>query len=185
MSTIKKRVAMLGAAAALAATVATAQAQTGGEGFGDFVWSDLNANGIQDAGEPGIAGVTVNLYRDNVFFDTDITDAAGLYFILIGSGALPHNWVLEFLLPAGFQFSPANQGASDALDSDVIDFATGRTAVIPGFAFDASGGIPILTVDAGMFARSVAEPGTLPLIATVLAALVGLARFRPRARARR
>ena len=30
--------------------------------IGDFVWSDLNANGIQDAGEPGINGVTVNLY---------------------------------------------------------------------------------------------------------------------------
>lgn len=183
MSTIKKRVAMLGAAAALAATVATAQAQTGGEGFGDFVWSDLNANGIQDAGEPGIAGVTVNLYRDNVFFDTDITDAAGLYFILIGSGALPHNWVLEFLLPAGFQFSPANQGASDALDSDVIDFATGRTASIAGVTLPPG---PLLTVDAGMFAvRRVAEPGTLPLIAAALAALLGIAHRRLRTRARR
>ena len=42
MSRLGKRVAMLGAATALAATVSTAQAQTGGEGFGDFVWSDLN-----------------------------------------------------------------------------------------------------------------------------------------------
>ncbi len=29
--------------------------------IGDRVWSDNNGNGIQDAGEPGIAGVTVNL----------------------------------------------------------------------------------------------------------------------------
>ncbi|MGA3373848.1 MAG: SdrD B-like domain-containing protein, partial [Terracidiphilus sp.] len=39
---------------------------TPGECFGtigDFVWNDLNANGIQDAGEPGINGVTVNLYN--------------------------------------------------------------------------------------------------------------------------
>lgn len=185
MSRIGKRVAMLGAAAALAATVATAQAQTGGEGFGDFVWSDLNANGIQDVGEPGIAGVTVNLYRDNVLFGTDITDALGLYLISIGSGALSSNWFLEFLLPGGFQFSPADQGGNDALDSDVIDFATGRTGVIPGFTFDASGGIPILTVDAGMIVARVPEPGTLPLLATAMAVLVGLARLRPRARAGR
>ena len=29
--------------------------------LGNFVWEDLNANGIQDAGEPGIAGVEVTL----------------------------------------------------------------------------------------------------------------------------
>jgi len=27
--------------------------------IGNRVWNDLNANGIQDANEPGIAGVTV------------------------------------------------------------------------------------------------------------------------------
>ncbi len=32
--------------------------------IGDFVWHDLNKNGIQDAGEPGINGVTVNLLDD-------------------------------------------------------------------------------------------------------------------------
>ena len=30
--------------------------------IGDFVWYDQNGNGIQDAGEPGIANVTVSLY---------------------------------------------------------------------------------------------------------------------------
>jgi hypothetical protein len=32
--------------------------------IGNLIWEDLNANGIQDAGEPGIDGVTVDLYRD-------------------------------------------------------------------------------------------------------------------------
>jgi hypothetical protein len=27
--------------------------------LGDFVWEDLNANGVQEANEPGIDGVTV------------------------------------------------------------------------------------------------------------------------------
>ncbi|WP_290439155.1 SdrD B-like domain-containing protein, partial [Arthrobacter sp. SW1] len=29
--------------------------------IGDRVWSDLDSDGVQDAGEPGLAGVTVNL----------------------------------------------------------------------------------------------------------------------------
>ncbi|MBK9151777.1 MAG: hypothetical protein IPM26_12630 [Saprospiraceae bacterium] len=29
--------------------------------IGDFVWDDKNANGVQDAGEPGIPGLTVTL----------------------------------------------------------------------------------------------------------------------------
>ncbi|MCB9296615.1 MAG: hypothetical protein H6559_26400 [Lewinellaceae bacterium] len=33
--------------------------------IGDFVWQDTDGDGIQDAGEPGIPGVTVNLYADN------------------------------------------------------------------------------------------------------------------------
>ena len=31
--------------------------------LGDFVWNDLNANGQQDADEPGLAGSTVTLWR--------------------------------------------------------------------------------------------------------------------------
>ena len=33
-------------------------------GLGDFVWEDLDGDGLQDAGEPGITGVVVNLYGD-------------------------------------------------------------------------------------------------------------------------
>ncbi len=32
--------------------------------IGNLVWNDLNANGVVDAGENGIPGVTVDLYRD-------------------------------------------------------------------------------------------------------------------------
>jgi hypothetical protein len=49
--------------------------------IGDFVWKDLNGNGIQDSGEPGISGVTVRLYRQGnpVAIATATTDAGGLY----------------------------------------------------------------------------------------------------------
>ncbi len=33
--------------------------------LGDFVWHDQNQNGVQDTNEPGIDGITVNLWRDD------------------------------------------------------------------------------------------------------------------------
>ena len=54
--------------------------------IGDYVWSDLNGNGAQDAGESGIGGVTVwvDLDNDGVQDPTepsDVTDANGAYYI--------------------------------------------------------------------------------------------------------
>ena len=48
---------------------------------GDFVWEDMNGNGLQDGGEPGVGGVTVRLVRssDNVIVAITATDGAGFY----------------------------------------------------------------------------------------------------------
>jgi hypothetical protein len=48
--------------------------------LGDFVWRDTNGNGLQDPGEPGISGVTVNLKNSaNQVIATTTTDANGKY----------------------------------------------------------------------------------------------------------
>jgi len=48
--------------------------------IGNKVWNDSNGNGIQDADEPGIQGVTVNLIdMDNQDEDSTVTDENGLY----------------------------------------------------------------------------------------------------------
>ena len=48
--------------------------------MGDYVWMDTNRNGIQDAGEPPVSGVTVNLYTaDGSLWDTTTTDNTGFY----------------------------------------------------------------------------------------------------------
>ena len=52
----------------------------------DFVWNDIDGDGVQDAGEGGIGGVTVwvDLDNDGVQDPTepsDVTDANGLYYI--------------------------------------------------------------------------------------------------------
>ena len=50
--------------------------------IGNRVWKDLNANGIQDPGEPGIAGVTIKLMRvsDGYQWGSVVTDANGNYY---------------------------------------------------------------------------------------------------------
>ncbi|MEZ4605644.1 MAG: SdrD B-like domain-containing protein [Deinococcales bacterium] len=54
--------------------------------LGDRVWKDTNKNGIQDAGEAGVAGVIVTLWSDDnnngtpdTNLGTDTTDANGFY----------------------------------------------------------------------------------------------------------
>ncbi|MFK7972740.1 MAG: SdrD B-like domain-containing protein, partial [Bacteroidia bacterium] len=95
--------------------------------LGDLVFEDKNANGIQDVGEPGIAGVTVRLLRGNgtATGQTTTTNGSGIYAF---TNLAPGSYIVEFVRPSGYQPSPVNQGANDALDSDA-NATTGRTGV--------------------------------------------------------
>ena len=117
--------------------------------IGDQVWNDTDGDGIQDAGEPGIAGVTVNLRNSstNALAQTTTTSAAGVYGF---SGVPTGNYYVEFILPPTYRFGPkyatgATTPASSINDSDA-NLTTGRT---DAFAWT-SGGTPITAVDAGM-----------------------------------
>ena len=87
--------------------------------IGDFVWFDENANGIQDNGEDGIPGVTVEL-RDNTgtLLATDVTGAFGDYIFEMLSAGTYRVDVLEGTLPAGYVLSPTDAGGNDEVDSD-------------------------------------------------------------------
>ena len=55
--------------------------------IGDQVWEDLNADGVFDAGEPGIKNVTVDLYQAGTRLATTSTDASGKYdFTALAAG---------------------------------------------------------------------------------------------------
>ncbi|MCL4267400.1 MAG: hypothetical protein KJ069_29755 [Anaerolineae bacterium] len=87
---------------------------SGGLSIGDTIYADWNGDGDQDAGEEGISGVTVYLYRDsnsNGVLDvgepllaTDVTAANGLYQFdnLPGNGNDYLVVVNEATLPAGY-----------------------------------------------------------------------------------
>ena len=95
--------------------------------LGNFVWEDLNGNGVQDPSEPGVFGVTVSLYRsDGTFVGSTTTDGSGYYSF---TDLDPGDYYLVFTLPSGYVFTLQDEGADDAFDSDV-DPSTGRTMVI-------------------------------------------------------
>ena len=76
--------------------------------IGDRVFLDLDADGVQDAGEPGILGITVQLLDDGgVVIDTTTTDSSGLYSIL-------HNGIRRLSgpgrVPRGDVLAPGHRG---------------------------------------------------------------------------
>lgn len=93
--------------------------------LGDFVWNDANGNGIQDAGEVGLSGVTVQLKNTaGTVIATTTTNSNGYYQF---TGITPGTYTVQFLAVSGFGVSPANVGTNDAIDSDVN--ATGSVTV--------------------------------------------------------
>ena len=111
--------------------------------LGDFVWNDLNGNGIQDAGEPGIPNVPVNLYTcGGVFVASTITDANGIYSF---TGLAPGSYYVVFTTPSGDKITKQYQGGDITKDSNP-DTSTGITACVTLASGDNN-----TTIDAGMY----------------------------------
>lgn len=95
--------------------------------IGDLVWQDMNGDGQQNPGEPGISGVQVNLYRANgAYVNTSYSDANGKYLF---ENLYPDNYYLEFITPSGLERTFPNAGNPNT-DSDVTGInGPGTTAV--------------------------------------------------------
>lgn len=92
---------------------------------GNLAWLDLDDDGRQDAGEPGIAGITVEMWNAarSVRYATATTANDGTYVLRApGYGSFR----MHFSLPAGGRHSPPLVGSDTTLDSNVI--ATGADA---------------------------------------------------------
>ena len=119
--------------------------------LGDYTWMDVNRDGIQDADEPALPGVTVTLtYADG----SAVTDASGNAVTAKTSDAngkykfenlLPGDYKVSFQAPAGYEATTSDAGTDRALDSngatasvtlaqgqtdDTIDFGAVGTGVI-------------------------------------------------------
>ena len=137
--------------ASVMATPASAQlASCASGGICGFVWNDANNNGIQDAGELGIAGAVVSISSSSLSFVT-ATDSSGFYYFQVP----PDNYVIAVQIPPGTQPSPANVGSDDTVDSDGVSDGLGNSVASMTFA----GGADANT-DFGFFTSPVTQPGT-------------------------
>jgi uncharacterized repeat protein (TIGR01451 family) len=118
--------------------------------IGNRVWNDTDNDGIQDAGETGIGGLTVTLClasAPSTPIATATTDANGNYYFSSATGtnttsaiyglntAFNTNYILKFPTTAtgGLSLSTKpNQGANDLIDTDAD--ATGKIAFTTGTA---------------------------------------------------
>ena len=118
---------------------------------GDYTWMDVNRDGLQDADEPALPGVTVTLTRADGSAVTDAsgnpvaavtTDANGKYKF---ENLLPGDYKVSFQAPAGYEATTSEAGDDRAADSngasasvtlvqgqtdDTIDFGAVGTGVI-------------------------------------------------------
>ena len=101
--------------------------------IGDFVWNDLDGNGIQDGGEPGLSGVSIYLdLNGNGVFDggepNDTSDGTGAYDIMdLPTG----NYTVRLngsSIPAGFVLTSAN-------DPTLVSLAAGEDYNDADFGF--------------------------------------------------
>lgn len=87
--------------------------------IGDRVWDDLNADGVQDAGEPGIPNVSVFLIHDanGSIAQTSITNASGLYGFDVNHSA---SYGIRFVPPSNYIITVENNtSTTDTQDSDI------------------------------------------------------------------
>ncbi len=117
--------------------------------IGDYVWIDVNRDGVQNDGNP-VKDVTVNLYKADgtTLIATTKTNDQGFYSF--GDLRPSTDVVVEFVKPDGYSFTKQNAGESDRSDSDA-DVTTGRVNVTT----PAAGGNSLTapddpTIDAGL-----------------------------------
>ncbi len=101
-------------------------------GLGDTIWYDINGNGVQDPGEPGIGGVTVTIVEagpDGIFGNGDditqttVTAADGTYQFTNLAVERPYRVTVDTAtLPAGM---------TETYDLDGLGSANTATVTIP------------------------------------------------------
>ena len=89
---------------------------------GGFVWWDINQNGLQDQGEPGVPGITVRLFtEDNKYSGTAVSNDTGHYEIKnLDFGPDVPGYIVSFRDPNRDYTKTKThaEGANTDLDSD-------------------------------------------------------------------
>ncbi|MBK8405131.1 MAG: hypothetical protein IPL25_13930 [Saprospiraceae bacterium] len=86
--------------------------------IGDFVWEDVDADGIQDANERGIAGIKFYLLNTSaVLLDSVVSDLNGRYSF---SKVLPGDYYIRVYSSDPYAVSQFRAGNNAAKDNDFL-----------------------------------------------------------------
>ncbi len=110
-------------------------------GLGDRVWLDVNHDGKQDPGEPGVPNVLATLYLNGVPVSTTLTSDVGYYQFIELTPGVPYS--VSFQLPNGYEWTLRDIG-DDAEDSDVDSVGSTPVVTLPPNTFNP-------TLDAGIW----------------------------------
>lgn len=117
--------------------------------IGDRVWQDINQNGLQDSGEPGIPDVQVNLLdlEENILESTSTNMNGEYFFINVAAG----DYIIKFIPPTNTFFTIPDVGTNDEIDSDP-NIDTGLTS-----SFTVTAGESQLQWDAGLIRKKISD----------------------------
>ena len=141
---------------------------------GDKVWMDVNRDGLQDADEPAMPGVTVTLTRADGSAVTDAsgnpvaavtTDANGQYKF---ENLLPGDYKVTFTNPAGYEATVSDAGDDRGTDSNgtesAVSLAQGQDDMTVDYGLVGTGVIgDQLFVDVNQNGGSGPDAGDKPL----------------------
>lgn len=96
---------------------------------GNYVWEDVNGNGVQEAGELGVSNATVRLYSGTNLLETAVTAGDGTYLF---TGLPTNDYSVVFVKPDGLFFTLKSGGGDVRLDSDAdLAGSSGTIALAP------------------------------------------------------
>ncbi|MFC1961226.1 SdrD B-like domain-containing protein, partial [Chloroflexota bacterium] len=118
--------------------------------IGDYVWNDLNGNGIQDGGEVGIPGVTVEL-RDGTgnLLSSMVTNGSGQYLFSVPSDSATYSVNVLANDPVLAAGNFTQFGDPDAPNQTCGPTTTPCDEAIDPFTVADKGGSPFLGADFG------------------------------------
>jgi hypothetical protein len=107
--------------------------------IGDRVWLDEDSDGVQDAGEAGIANVTVRLYASDgtTLVATTVTDSNGNYLF---TGVAPGNYIVRVdpaSMPAGLAANPTyDEDGTSTPHQSTVTMVGGETYLTADFGYN-------------------------------------------------
>ena len=102
--------------------------------LGDYAWLDLDRDGMQDAGEPGLPGLVIKLYQYGQLTAQTQTDVYGRYLF---DSLFPGTYTLEAEMPP--ELVPTIRQSEFRLVASVLEPTQERTARAEGIIVPSGG----------------------------------------------